>query len=131
MTRAASTRLQFNPDLSICRVLNGMWQVSGAHGDIEPVGVIAETFAYHDAGFTPWDLADHYGPAEDFIGTFRCQFAARHGVERLSEIQAFTNRGPRIKQMGWVEATSSLGLARCNPVDDTFTDHDHCRVGTT
>ena len=59
MTRAASTRLQFTPDLSICRILNGMWQVSGAHGDIEPVGAIAEMFAYHDAGFTTWDLADH------------------------------------------------------------------------
>lgn len=26
---------------------------------------------YSDAGFTTWDLADHYGPAEDFIGEFR------------------------------------------------------------
>jgi hypothetical protein len=46
-------------------------------------------FVYHDAGFTAWDLADHYGPAEDFLGVFRRDFAARHGVERLSEIQAF------------------------------------------
>ena len=28
-----------------------------------------------DAGFTTWDLADHYGPAEDFIGEFRRQLA--------------------------------------------------------
>jgi len=28
-----------------------------------------------DAGFTTWDLADHYGPAEDFIGDFRRRFA--------------------------------------------------------
>jgi hypothetical protein len=48
-------------------------------------------------------------------------------VRRLGAL----DRCPRIKQMAWVEATSSLGLARCNPVDDTFTDHDHCRVGTT
>jgi aryl-alcohol dehydrogenase-like predicted oxidoreductase len=26
---------------------------------------------FHDAGFTTWDLADIYGPAEDFIGQFR------------------------------------------------------------
>jgi aryl-alcohol dehydrogenase-like predicted oxidoreductase len=26
---------------------------------------------FHDAGFTTWDLADIYGPAEDFIGDFR------------------------------------------------------------
>jgi hypothetical protein len=61
LTVAASSRLQFTPDLSICRILNGMWQVSGAHGDIEPVGAIAEMFAYHDAGFTTLDLADLAG----------------------------------------------------------------------
>ena len=37
----------------------------------------AAMFAYHDAGFTTWDLADHYGPAEDFVGAFRRRFAAR------------------------------------------------------
>jgi hypothetical protein len=40
------------------------------------------------------DLADHYGPAEDFIGNLRRHFAARHGVERLSEIQTFTKWVP-------------------------------------
>lgn len=52
-------------------------------------------FGYHDAGFTTWDLADHYGPAEDFIGAFRRQFADRYGVRRLSEIEAFTKWVPR------------------------------------
>src|SRR6185295_14639048 len=33
-------------------------------------------------------------PAEDFIGNFRRELAARHGVERLSEIQAFTKWVP-------------------------------------
>ena len=45
--------------------------------------------------FTSWDLADHYGPAEDFIGEFRREFVMRHGAERLSEIQAFTKWVPR------------------------------------
>ena len=94
MTPADSTRFQFTPDLTICRLLNGMWQVSGAHGYIEPDRAIAEMFAYHGAGLTTWDLADHYGPAEDFVGSFRRQFAARHGVDRLSEIQAFTKWFP-------------------------------------
>lgn len=72
-----------------------MWQVSGAHGHIEPARAIAEMFAYHDAGFTTWDLADHYGPAEDFIGEFRRELAARDGAERISEMQAFTKWVPR------------------------------------
>jgi aryl-alcohol dehydrogenase-like predicted oxidoreductase len=62
---------QLTPDLKICRLLNGMWQVSGSHGTILPQRAIAAMFKYHQAGFTSWDLADHYGPAEDFIGAFR------------------------------------------------------------
>jgi aryl-alcohol dehydrogenase-like predicted oxidoreductase len=94
MALPGSSRFQFADDLNICRILNGMWQVSGGHGAIDPVRAVEAMFAYHDAGFTTWDLADHYGPAEDFMGTFRRQFAAKRGSERLSEIQAFTKWVP-------------------------------------
>lgn len=90
-----SSRFQLTSDLSICRVLNGLWQVSGAHGPIQPDRAVPEMFTYHDAGFTTWDLADHYGPAEDFIGDFRRRFAARYGRDRLGEVQAFTKWVPR------------------------------------
>ena len=91
-----------------------MWQVSGAHGYIEPGGAIAEMFAYYDAGLTTWDLADHYGPAEDFIGNFRRQFAAHHGAERLSEIQAFTKWVPAPGRMTRrvVEGAVDVSLSR-------------------
>jgi aryl-alcohol dehydrogenase-like predicted oxidoreductase len=62
---------QLTPDLKICRLLTGMWQVSGSHGSIVPQRAIAAMVKYHQAGFTTWDLADHYGPAEDFIGAYR------------------------------------------------------------
>jgi aryl-alcohol dehydrogenase-like predicted oxidoreductase len=62
---------QLAPGLKICRILNGMWQVAGAHGRINPQAAVEEMEKYHDAGFTTWDLADIYGPAEDFIGDFR------------------------------------------------------------
>jgi len=94
MTLPEASRFPFTADLSICRILNGMWQVSGAHGAIDPGRAVAAMDAYHDAGFTTWDLADHYGPAEDLIGNFRRRFAARHGAERLGEIQAFTKWVP-------------------------------------
>src|SRR5271167_1893492 len=99
MTPPASSRFPFAADLSICRVLNGMWQVSGAHGAIDPARAVAAMFLYYDAGFTTWDLADHYGPAEDLLGNFRCQFAARYGDDRLSEIQAFTKWVPNPQPM--------------------------------
>src|SRR5437660_3529099 len=94
MPLPTSSRFHFPPDLMICRVLNGMWQVSGAHGAIDPGRAVEEMFRYHDGGFTSWDLADHYGPAEQLIGSFRRQFAGRVGEERLDEIQAFTKWVP-------------------------------------
>jgi len=99
MNLPASSRLQFTPDLNICRVLNGMWQVSGAHGRIDPKRAIQSMFKYMDAGFTTWDLADHYGPAEDFIGEFRRQLIDTRGKEALSNLQAFTKWVPRPTRM--------------------------------
>jgi aryl-alcohol dehydrogenase-like predicted oxidoreductase len=114
MNLPALSRLQLTPDLDICRILTGMWQVSGAHGPIDPSGAVEEMFSYHGAGFTTWDLADHYGPAEDFVGTFRRQFAARCGVERLSEIQAFTKWVPQPGRMTRrvVEDAIAVSLSR-------------------
>ena len=95
MTLPTEARLRFVNGLPICRVINGMWQVSGAHGRIEPEAALNAMLAYHDAGFTTWDLADHYGPAEDFIGEFRRRLADARGTDALSEIQAFTKWVPR------------------------------------
>jgi aryl-alcohol dehydrogenase-like predicted oxidoreductase len=114
MTLPATSRLQFTPDLEICRVLNGMWQVSGAHGRIDRGRAVEEMFLYHDAGFTSWDLADHYGPAEDLIGEFRRRFAGRYGEARLGEIQAFTKwvpyPGPMTRPI--VEQAIGVSLSR-------------------
>lgn len=114
MNLPASSRLQFTPDLNICRVLNGMWQVSGAHGRIDSQRAIENMFQYMDAGFTTWDLADHYGPAEDFIGEFRRQLLNTRGQEALSNIQAFTKWVPRPSRMtkSLVEQNINVSLKR-------------------
>ena len=54
-----------------CRLLNGMWQVSGCHGRIDPEAALTTMQACYAAGLTTFDLAAHYGPAEDLIGEFR------------------------------------------------------------
>jgi aryl-alcohol dehydrogenase-like predicted oxidoreductase len=91
-----------------------MWQVSGAHGSIDPKKAIPAMFDYLDAGFTTWDLADHYGPAEDFIGEFRRQLAATRGEAALSQIQAFTKWVPRPGRMtrAIVEENINISLRR-------------------
>jgi aryl-alcohol dehydrogenase-like predicted oxidoreductase len=111
MTLPATARLPFAADLSICRILNGMWQVSGAHGAIDPARAVAAMEAYHNAGFTTWDLADHYGPAEDLIGNFRRQFTVRHGAERLPEIQAFTKWVPHPGAMTRQVVEGAVGVS--------------------
>lgn len=112
MNLPESSKLQFTPDLKICRILNGMWQVSGAHGRIDPKTAIAKMFRYIDAGFTTWDLADHYGPAEDFIGQFRQQLAATRGPEALSQIQAFTKWVPRPTKMTKKLVEENIDISR-------------------
>ena len=95
MTLPPESRTQLAPDLNICRILNGMWQVSGGHGAIDPPQAIASMLEHQGAGFTTWDLADHYGPAEEFIGQFRQRMVSSLGGDSLSSIQAFTKWVPR------------------------------------
>ncbi len=112
MNLPSSSRLQFTPDLNICRVLNGMWQVSGAHGRINQNAAIQTMFKYLDAGYTTWDMADHYGPAEDFIGEFRRQLIATRGEEALSNLQAFTKWVPRPGKMTRKLVEDNIDISR-------------------
>ena len=82
--------IQLAPDFSICRILNGMWQVAGSHGQIDSELAVQDMKKYQEFGFTTWDLADIYGPAESLVGDFKDKTA--------SDFQAFTkfvpNPGP-------------------------------------
>ena len=86
--------LELAPGLEICRIVNGMWQVSGGHGIIDSASAVSEMIKYHEAGFTTWDMADIYGPAEEFLGNFRKQL----DTKILRDSTAFTkfvpNPGP-------------------------------------
>jgi aryl-alcohol dehydrogenase-like predicted oxidoreductase len=112
MILPVESRLQFTPDLNICRILNGMWQVSGGHGRINPQAAIQTMFQYVDAGFTTWDLADHYGPAEDFIGEFRRQIITNRGEAALANIQAFTKWVPRPGKMTKKLVEENIDISR-------------------
>ena len=114
MSLPESSRFQFAEDMEICRILNGMWQVSGGHGPIDPAAAVKDMFPYVDEGFTTWDLADHYGPAEDLIGEFRRQLTAARGPEALESVQAFTKWVTRPGPMtrGVVEQAVDVSLRR-------------------
>ena len=95
----SNSKIALADDLLICRILNGMWQVSGGHGQINPESAILEMLEYHKDEFTTWDLADIYGPAESYIGEFRKRLAPNE----LSKSQALTkfvpNPGPMTKSI--------------------------------
>ena len=89
-----SSRLAFAPGLEICRLLAGMWQVSGAHGRIDRERALQAMREHFDCGFTTFDLADHYGPAEDLVGELRRRLRAERGEEALARLQTFTKWVP-------------------------------------
>lgn len=104
------------PDLQICRILNGMWQVAGGHGQIDQNSAVSEMLSYHDAGFTTWDMADIYGPAEEYFGEFRKRLAKKKGESELGKTQALTkfvpNPGPMTRSI--VEHYIDKSIRRMN-----------------
>jgi aryl-alcohol dehydrogenase-like predicted oxidoreductase len=107
---------QLASGLQICRILNGMWQVAGGHGQINPESAIPEMFLYHDSGFTTWDMADIYGPAEEYLGEFRRRLAKNKGEAELDNMQALTkfvpNPGPMTRTI--VEHYIDKSIRRMN-----------------
>lgn len=87
-------RYSITDDLSVCRILNGMWQVAGVHGYISPYSAVEDMINYHNCNLTSWDMADIYGPAEDFFGEFRRRLAMSRGELELAKVTAFTKFVP-------------------------------------
>ncbi len=103
--------LQFTDDLRICRLLNGMWQVSGGHGHIDRDAALQNMHEYHADGLTTWDLADHYGPAEDFIGAFG---------QKHTNFVAFTKWVPRPEPMSRSKVEAAIDVSRRRMQTDTL-----------
>jgi aryl-alcohol dehydrogenase-like predicted oxidoreductase len=69
-------RYPLSESLSVARAINGLWQIAdmeranteGAEFDIDQAAMAMSP--YVDAGLTTFDMADHYGSAEDIAGIF-------------------------------------------------------------
>ena len=67
-------RLRLAPDFEISRVVTGLWQIADMERDGSTVDLDAAATAmeeYVAAGLTTFDMADHYGSAEEIAGRFR------------------------------------------------------------
>ena len=64
-------RFDLAPGLNISRMIMGLWQVADMERDghtVDRERAAAALSAYADAGFDTFDMADHYGSAEDIAG---------------------------------------------------------------
>ena len=113
--------IQLAPNLEICRILNGMWQVAGGHGQINHDSAISQMLEYNENGFNTWDMADIYGPAESFYGDFRNELEEKKGKEELEKLQGFTkfvpNPGPMTKSIVEYHIEQSMKKMKVDKID--------------
>lgn len=98
--------------LEICRVINGMWQTSGGWGKVEPHAAVDAMLRYADAGFTTFDMADIYGPAEELYGMFIKKIRQERGEELSSTVKGLTKWVPRPMKMTRAYVEGSIDRSR-------------------
>jgi aryl-alcohol dehydrogenase-like predicted oxidoreductase/enamine deaminase RidA (YjgF/YER057c/UK114 family) len=100
-------RRELAPDVSISRVLTGLWQLADMERDGRKLDLdraAAAMRAYADAGLTTFDMADHYGSAEIVAGLFRSQ-------AHRQPVQLFTKWVPRPGRVSKAEVREAVERA--------------------
>ncbi|KAL3718293.1 hypothetical protein ACJRO7_003432 [Eucalyptus globulus] len=98
--------------LDICRVLNGMWQTGGGWGRIDRDDAVDAMLRHADAGFSTFDMADHYGPAEDLYGIFINRVRRERPPEFLDNIRGLTKWVPPPVKMTSSFVTEAINVSR-------------------
>lgn len=98
--------------LVISRVLNGMWQTSGGWGRIDRDDAVEAMLRYADAGLSTFDMADHYGPAEDLYGIFINRVRRERPPELLENIRGLTKWVPPPVKMTSSYVRESINISR-------------------
>lgn len=79
----AVERIAIAPGLEVSRVITGLWQIADMERDGRTLDLdrTAEAMQpYVDAGLTGFDMADHYGSAEEVAGIYRQRRRGAPGV---------------------------------------------------
>ena len=106
------------PDLSISRVLTGLWQLADMERDGRQLDWASTAKAmepYVEAGFTTFDMADHYGSAEDVTGCFLQQRAVSDSVEIATKW--VPRPGPMNRQEVRAAVERALGRLQSSTID--------------
>lgn len=81
-------RCELAPGFSISSVLTGLWQIADMEREgtpLDPDATAPAMAPYHEAGFTTFDMADHYGSAEIIAGRFRSALSDPESVQLLTK----------------------------------------------
>ncbi len=76
------------PGFEISRVVTGLWQIADMERDgqaLDRRAAAAAMTPYVEAGLTTFDMADHYGSAEEIAGAFRQAAGSAHRVQLLTK----------------------------------------------
>jgi aryl-alcohol dehydrogenase-like predicted oxidoreductase len=105
-----------SPGFTISRILTGLWQIADMERDGRSLDLPTTASAmlpYVDAGFTTFDMADHYGSAEEIAGLFLRQHSPN--VELLTKW--VPKPGPATKEDVRAAVQRSLDRMQTNRLD--------------
>jgi len=81
---------KLSSELKISRIITGLWQIADMErtGDLDTKKYAKKIIPYVEAGFTTFDMADHYGSSELIIGEYK-------EISSKSNFQLFTKWVPK------------------------------------
>lgn len=128
---AAPPRIRLAPDLSIPRILTGLWQVADQERSgegLDPERGADALAAYAAAGFDAFDMADHYGSAEVIAG----RLLSRPVAAGAARPRAFTKWCPEpgpmtadVVRAGVARSRARLGVDRIDLLQFHWWSFEH------
>ena len=82
------THTELAPELQVSKIITGLWQIADMERDDQTLDLeqtAQHMKAYSDAGLTTFDMADHYGSAEEIAGIFTRKHAGDDDVQILTK----------------------------------------------
>ena len=100
----------------------GLWQVADMEKDgrrLDPFALAEEMSAYAEDGFGTFDMADHYGSAEDIAGYFNAAYGGRRAPATAPKLLTkwCPEPGPVSPEMARAAVTRALGRLQTTRVD--------------
>lgn len=100
--RPARVALGPGSDYTVCRIINGGWQLAAGHSASQPdrlgqddlEATVPLMHRLVESGLTTFDCADIYTGVEERIGAFLASWRRLHGAGALDEVQVHTKCVP-------------------------------------